>query len=210
MACSGFSIDKTFLAVALCDKKCSLVCRDDLGLFGALKRLVEWQGVRIYVIASSSHKHLNSWVDLLCAQVLDCDDEDMLKTQGRQLWSGSVLLTGSQVEITNQLNQIVGPCSLTLQIRLFLEKMKPSSSVLQGSTLHLPGFSICENECRKGMLFISLGERANKTNDTQGEKVSTIVMLVFPRQEKNFRLNHVSFKFYFTVITVSDVCKLYS
>ena len=77
-----------------------MLCRNDLGLLGALKRLVEWHGVRIHILCPASvvkSEDLQSWVDVLYAQVLTPADNLTLPVH-RTLWSGSVKITGSQVE----------------------------------------------------------------------------------------------------------------
>ena len=72
-----------------------------MGLLGALKRLVEWNGVCIYILCPTTlveKEDLQSWLDVLYAQVITPSDNLSLPVH-RQLWSGSVTITGSQVRM---------------------------------------------------------------------------------------------------------------
>ena len=70
-----------------------------MGLLGALKRLVEWHGVRVVILCRQAllgTEELQSWIDVLYSQVFTTSDKLTLPGY-RQLWSGSVVITGSQV-----------------------------------------------------------------------------------------------------------------
>ena len=84
-------------------------------MLGALKRLYEWEGARIQILTTktaSESAELQTWVDLLGAQVVNPGGEELNSTLQRHLWQGTVNLTGAQVglylirEIASQFHKV--------------------------------------------------------------------------------------------------------